>query len=301
LNKFILVLILLYGLYTVDFIIKTDHLEELKTLISRMSLLYFNKVCNLVNCILEGGALKISSIGILPIKIYSDLSQHEEFKTELYRMGGVYGFVNMSDKKVRKKYIGSSKDLYQRFLDHFKGRDSNIRLQRSIAKYGIENFNFVIYYWDKDPNIKLTDIETEVIKSFPFKELYNFKKEATSSLGYKHTKEAIKKMKLRFLDKTKHPMYGKTHNAFALEKISKPGSLNPMFNKKHKMDTKYKISLSQSKKPLALFDENQTFIRTFLNQVELADYLKLHKTTIGRYLKSGKKLLNKYYISYMIK
>lgn len=27
-------------------------------------------------------------------------------------------------------------------------------------------------------------------------------------------------------------MYGKTHNAFALSKISKPGALNPMFNRK---------------------------------------------------------------------
>jgi group I intron endonuclease len=100
--------------------------------------------------------------------------------------------------------------LYRRFLDHFKGRDSNSRLQRAIAragaapaalnKYGIQNFNFAIYYIDNDPNIRLTDIETAVIKSFIFEELYNYKKEATSSLGYKHTAEAIEKMKLRFKD-----------------------------------------------------------------------------------------------------
>jgi group I intron endonuclease len=232
----------------------------------------------------------------VPIKIYSDLNNHENIKSELYRIGGVYGFVNMADNNIQKKYIGSSKDLYQRFLDHFKGRDSNLRLQRSIAKYGIENFNFVIYYLDNDPNIKLTDIETEVIKSFPFKDLYNFKKEANSMLGYKHTEKAIQKMKLRFKDKSKHPMYGQKHGPFALEKIRKSGPLNPMYNKKHKKETKDKISLSQSKKPLALYDSSQTLIRTFLNQVELGNYLNLHKTTIGRYLKSGKKLLNKYYI-----
>jgi hypothetical protein len=55
----------------------------------------------------------------------------------------------------------------------------------------------VIYYWHEDPVVILTDIETEVIKkkSFPFEDLYNHKKEATSSLGYKHTVEAINKMK----------------------------------------------------------------------------------------------------------
>lgn len=81
---------------------------------------------------------------------------------------------------------------------HLKGRDSNIRLQRNISKYGIGSFQFVIYYWYLDPSVIITDIETEVIKSFSFDSLYNFKKEANSSLGYKHTMEAIEKMKLRF-------------------------------------------------------------------------------------------------------
>jgi hypothetical protein len=84
--------------------------------------------------------------GILPIKVYKDLSNPENLKSELHKIGGVYGFVNVKDLKNIKQYIGSSKDLYQRFLDHYKGRDTNIRLKRSILKYGIENFNFVIYY-----------------------------------------------------------------------------------------------------------------------------------------------------------
>jgi len=233
---------------------------------------------------------------MIPLKIYHDLNNHGEFKMELHRIGGVYGIIHMNEEKVQKKYIGSSKDLYQRFLDHLKGRDSNLRLQRAIKKHGIENFNFTIYYIDNDPNIRLTDIETAVIKSFPFDELYNFKQEAASSLGYKHTKEAIEKMKLRFKDKTKHPMFGIKHSAFALRKISKPGSLNPMFNKKHSIETKEKISINMSKRPVALYNLDNQLIKNFLNQIELADYLNLHKTTIGRYLKSGKVLLNKYYI-----
>jgi len=38
------------------------------------------------------------------------------------------------------------------------------------------------------------------------------KKEASSMLGYKQTKEAIEKMKLRFVDKENHPMFGKNHD-----------------------------------------------------------------------------------------
>jgi len=93
-------------------------------------------------------------------------------------------------------------------MDHIKGRDSNLRLQRSISKYGIENFHFLIYYWHLDSSVILTDIETETIKSFLFENLYNFKKEANSSLGYKHTKIAIEKMKLIFKNKSNHPMFG---------------------------------------------------------------------------------------------
>jgi len=65
-------------------------------------------------------------------------------------------------------------------MDHLKGRDSNSRLKRSINKYGISNFEFVIYYFDIDPSEIWTDIETVFIKSFPFENHYNYKKEANS-------------------------------------------------------------------------------------------------------------------------
>lgn len=234
--------------------------------------------------------------GVLPLKVYKDLKTPDKLKIELHRVGGVYGLVNISDPNKIKQYIGSSKDLYQRISDHLKGRDSNSRLQRSILKYGIENFHLVIYYLHEDPAVILTDIETEVIKSFPFEDLYNYKKDATSSLGYKHTIEAIEKMKKRFINKANHPMYGKKHNKFALAKISKPGILNPMYGKKHTLEAKQKMSLAKSKFNLGLFDIDNNLIKTFINQLELAKYLNLSKMTISRYLKSGKLLLNKYFI-----
>jgi group I intron endonuclease len=208
--------------------------------------------------------------GVLPIKIYKNLTTPEVFKCELHRIGGVYGLVNISNPNNIKQYIGSSKNLYERLSDHLKGRDSNNCLQRSISKYGIHNFHFVIYYWHKDPAVILTDIETEVIKSFPFENLYNYnyKKEATSLLGYKHTIASIEKMKKRFLYKSNHPMYGKKHSKFALSKISKPGVLNPMYGKKHSIDSKQKMSLSKSKISLGLFDNNNNLIKIFINQIK---------------------------------
>jgi group I intron endonuclease len=94
--------------------------------------------------------------GILPIKIYDNLTNTENFRSDLHKVGGVYGIVNISDPKKIRQYIGSSQDLYHRLLDHLNGRDSNTRLQRSIAKYGIENFKIYIYYFHLDPNVILT-------------------------------------------------------------------------------------------------------------------------------------------------
>ena len=71
-----------------------------------------------------------------------------------------------------------------------------------------------------------------VISAFPFSSLFYLKKKkANSMLGYKHTKQAIEKMKSRFVHKTNHPMFGKPHTKITLSLISKPGKLNSMFGK----------------------------------------------------------------------
>jgi len=123
----------------------------------------------------------------------------------------------------------------------------------------------------------LTDIETMVISSFPFSSLFNFKKKANSMLGYKHTKQAIEKMKSRFVNKTNNPMFGKTHKKITLSLISKPGKLNPVFGKTHSEYTKNLISIKKSIRPLGLYDKNYNLIEKYSNQVELANKFGVHK------------------------
>lgn len=130
----------------------------------------------------------LCSIAILkPLKIYTDLSRFKSGKNntnahiikhapprwsvtsakkELYKKGGVYSFIYNGIDGKTMQYIGSSKNLYERMQDHLTGRDSNSRLQRSITKHGLDKFTFVIYYWHQDPLVILTDMETEIIKSF---------------------------------------------------------------------------------------------------------------------------------------
>ena len=227
------------------------------------------------------------------MKTYKDLSDINLLKKDLNNLGGIYGLIHVESSK---QYIGSSLNLYSRLMDHIKGRDSNLRLQRSIKKYGLKSFNIAIYYFHKDPAVLLTDIETIVISAFPFSFLFNFKKEANSMLGYKHTKQAIEKMKSRFVNKINHPMFGKTNDKVTLSLISKPGKLNPMFGKTHSDYTKNLMSIKKSLRPLGLYDENYNLIEKFSNGVQLANKFNVNKTTISRYIKSGKLFKGKFFI-----
>jgi len=223
-----------------------------------------------------------SFILIKPLKTYRDLSNTNLLKEDLGNLGGVYGLIPI---KSSKQYIGSSLNLYFRLMVHIKGIDSNLRLQRSIKKYGLKSFKIVIYYFHTEPAVLLTDIETSVISAFPFSSLFNFKKKANSMLGYKHTKQAIEKMISRFANKINHSMFGKTHDKVTLNLRSKPGELNPIFRKTQSESTKNLMSIKKSIRLLGLYDENSDIIEEYSNQVELANKFSVHKTTISRYIK----------------
>jgi len=176
-----------------------------------------------------------------PLKIYKDLSSLKNFKIDLYKKGGVYGIINTYPGKIQKQYIGSSVNLFKRLSEHMRGVKSNNRLQISIVKYGISNFIFVVYYWHTNPTVILKEIETETIKSFPFEDLYNHSKCAVGRSGCMHTLETINKLKASWKKKTKrknHPIYGITYNI----KPNCAGKLNPMFGKKHRIETIQQLS-----------------------------------------------------------
>ena len=106
----------------------------------------------------------------------------------------------------------------KRFKEHIKGRKSNIRLQRAIKKYGLNNFYYVIFeYYNSKDKILLINFETTYIDYFNFENLYNFKNIGQSMLGYKHKPEAIQKMINRYI-KYKHPMLGKHHTILTRKK-----------------------------------------------------------------------------------
>jgi group I intron endonuclease len=236
-----------------------------------------------------------------PIIEFSGLENNElvlSYRDLLKNKSGIYFLMNTINNKL---YVGSAKDLYLRLVEHLSNKKSNVALQHAITKYGLDNFKYgVLEYFTYDSKIvshkSLTDLETSYIKRYNFDNLYNFKQDANSMLGYKHTDEAKLKMLKRYDDK-KHPMFGKTHSIEARALISKPGSLNPMYGKKHSVLTKEIMSDKKSKhlKGVGIYDLDNNLIFKFKNNVELAKHLNISKVTVGKYLNSGAIYNNTYY------
>ena len=67
-----------------------------------------------------------------------------------------------------------------------------------------------------------------------------------------------------------------------------------MYGRKHSESTKTLISNKLSS-PVSLYDNNNTYILTFNNNVQLSEFLGCAKSTIGLYVKTGKLFKKKYY------
>lgn len=75
---------------------------------------------------------------------------------------GIYKFTNKINKKV---YIGSSITIEERYKEHIRKTNPNIKLRRAIKKYGLDNFYFeVLEKVDTIPFITLTELNTKLVK-----------------------------------------------------------------------------------------------------------------------------------------
>jgi group I intron endonuclease len=164
--------------------------------------------------------LKRKYKNIKPIKVYDNIHEIEtvnRIKLELRNSKGIYAFYCKNNNKI---YIGSSVNLVNRFIEHLKGKKSNLKLQRSILKYGLKNIYYLIFeFQNADKNDLLVSIQTIYLSYFKLKYLFNFKVKATSMKGYKHTSKAKENMKDRFKN-YKHPLLRKHHSIITKKKFS---------------------------------------------------------------------------------
>lgn len=112
-------------------------------------------------------------------------------------MCGVYQIRNTVNGKV---YIGSSKNIERRFVDHKlalrKGAHHSVTLQRAWKKYGGDVFEFSVIALVTDPAL-LKNVEQAYIDFFGCigRKGYNVSPMAQSPLGVKHTLETREKLR----------------------------------------------------------------------------------------------------------
>jgi group I intron endonuclease len=103
---------------------------------------------------------------------------------------GVYRLTNLENQKT---YIGSSVNLRRRFHVYYSTarlRTSNMAIYKALLKYGPSKFSLeIIEYCDL---YKVVSKEQEYINLL--KPCYNLNPTAGSSLGYKHSEEALAKL-----------------------------------------------------------------------------------------------------------
>jgi group I intron endonuclease len=167
---------------------------------------------------------------------------------------GIYRIIN---KLTGKIYIGSTHDFEERKYQHFnllkRGKHPAKYLQHSFNKHGIENFLFeIIETVDKvESLLNREQFYLDSLKPYNSKIGYNTLKIAGTTLGYKHSEEAKKKIA-----------------------ITKKGELHPMFGKKH--TTVSKQSISDSKvKSIIQYSKKFEFIKKWKSAIEAEQQLGL--------------------------
>jgi group I intron endonuclease len=130
---------------------------------------------------------------------------------------GIYKIVNKINGKI---YIGSTRRLTQRKREHFaklKENRGNSIIRSAVAKYGVDNFEFVIievfYFWMEAETVYIDEILTSREQYFvdTLKPEYNIKiKDVCSSKGIprnvtdnKNTELSKREIKRRQINKVK--------------------------------------------------------------------------------------------------
>lgn len=153
----------------------------------------------------------------------------------------IYAIQNIKNKKI---YIGKTINFENRKKRHLhelrKNKHHSIFLQRSYNKYKECCFEFIILFKDLSEELA-TNIEQFILDNY-YEFLYNTSKNSTGGdlISYHPNRtEIIKKISVASKKQWQNP------KRILGQKEIMSGKSNPMFNKKHTISTKNKISLSK--------------------------------------------------------
>jgi len=233
-------------------------------------------------------------------------------KKVLSGLAGVYAIICNVTGAI---YIGSSRDIGIRMVQHLVTNNTNDYLQNAFKKYRLENFTFaVVEFCDSQVLLQREQHYLDILFSLPKELRYNFSLIAgapiagrthtpeskaltsASKTGYKHTDEARDKISgdnnpMYGRTGANHPMYGESHSDETRAKMSKAksGENNPMFGK-----------VAANAMTINVYDLDNVLVRSFTSQVEAAKWLGVSNFTVHNYIKSRKVWNNQYrFVKYM--
>ena len=158
-----------------------------------------------------------------------------------------------------------------------------MHIYKALLKYGYSNFKLeIIEYCDKSDNLDREQYYLDLLNPE-----YNILKKAGSAIGYKHTKEAKKKMKSAAL--------GRPRDEETKKKISATLKLIRR-NDEQIANTMAKIGASNGKK-VKIQDLSNNSIIEYTSYSQAAVALNTTHTTISNYVKNKKPFKGRFIIT----
>jgi group I intron endonuclease len=152
---------------------------------------------------------------------------------------GIYHILNSQNGKF---YVGSAKNLRERIGRHYKGKRSNLPLQKAFNKYGKESFTVGIEVWDSLSSKDLLEIEQwylDIYYSNCWEGTYNISPIAGGGNIRSYWDEDKQREFRQKISGENHPMFGKKHSSESKQKMSesRKGENNHLFGKERSDST----------------------------------------------------------------
>lgn len=199
----------------------------------------------------------------------------------------IYLIINRLNNKF---YLGSTNHFNKRKNAHFlelkRNKHHSAYLQNSVNKYGIENFEMVIYqFCSKDEKLELENYYLQTLKPH-----YNVSKSAFAPMeGRKHSKETKEKFKNKpRVRGESHWLYGKKLSPEHKEKLvlKKVGSKRNNKTKKKMSETAKRLnSISRIDRTLSYKKIKDNKGNVFINLGEASEFHNISRQAICDILK----------------
>jgi len=217
------------------------------------------------------------------------------------KQSGIYTITNLLDGKL---YVGHAVDCLDRKRRHFqsliKGTHHSCLLQRSVNKYGIDNFKFeILEEYPLELLIAMEHYWATILDTHNPKYGYNIKPTSPIKIigkghKFKHTKEALIARSLNYKEDPKRILHA--------QKMAKKGQIANKGLKRTKQQVLNIIQgVYKDGRTIDIFSLNKEFIINVASQKEASVFAGISKAMVHKCINGKSKRGGKYIFKYKFK